>query len=146
MGGPISGETQTWSQELDLTPYSQFGSPAGNWSLVMSSDGEYIYSYSVTWNAQYLRKEKVISLENIERKESHNSIYISGAKTNNLNDINIDIPLNKLVAITGVSGSGKSSLINHTLIPGVNSKLNNSKSIAGVRASALEWYWQNLQN
>ena len=57
MGGPISGETQTWSQELDLTPYSQFGSPAGNWSLVMSSDGEYIYSYSVTWNAQYLRKE-----------------------------------------------------------------------------------------
>ena len=77
--------------------------------------------------AEYLRKEKVISLEKIERKDSNNSIYISEAKTNNLNSINVDIPLNKLVAITGVSGSGKSSLINHTLIPGINSKLNNSK-------------------
>ena len=77
--------------------------------------------------AEYLRKEKVISLEKIERKDSNNSIYISEAKTNNLNSINVDIPLNRLVAITGVSGSGKSSLINHTLIPGINSKLNNSK-------------------
>ena len=77
--------------------------------------------------AEYLRKEKVISLEKIERKDSNNSIYISEAKTNNLNSINVDIPLNKLVAITGVSGSGKSSLINHTLIPGINSKLSNSK-------------------
>ena len=77
--------------------------------------------------AEYLRKERVISLENIERKESNNSIYISEAKTNNLNSINVDIPLNKLVAITGVSGSGKSSLINHTLIPGINSKLSSAK-------------------
>ena len=77
--------------------------------------------------AEYLRKERVISLENIERKESNNSIYISEAKTNNLNSINVDIPLNKLVAVTGVSGSGKSSLINHTLIPGINSKLSSAK-------------------
>ena len=77
--------------------------------------------------AEYLRKERIISLENIERKESNNSIYISEAKTNNLNSINVDIPLNKLVAVTGVSGSGKSSLINHTLIPGINSKLSSAK-------------------
>jgi len=96
-------------------------------SIVAEGNLEAISTSKQSITAQYLRKEKVISLENIERKESHNSIYISGAKTNNLNDINIDIPLNKLVAITGVSGSGKSSLINHTLIPGVNSKLNNSK-------------------
>ena len=95
-------------------------------SIVAEGNLEAISTSKQSITAQYLRKEKVISLENIERKESHNSIYISGAKTNNLNDINIDIPLNKLVAITGVSGSGKSSLINHTLIPGVNSKLNNS--------------------
>ena len=96
-------------------------------SIVAEGSLEDISVSQKSITAQYLRKEKVISLENIERKQSHNSIYISGAKTNNLNDINIDIPLNKLVAVTGVSGSGKSSLINHTLIPGVNSKLNNSK-------------------
>lgn len=96
-------------------------------SIVAEGNLKAISTSKQSITAQYLRKEKVISLESIERKESHNSIYISGAKTNNLNDINIDIPLNKLVAITGVSGSGKSSLINHTLIPGVNSKLNNSK-------------------
>ena len=96
-------------------------------SIVAEGSLEDISASKKSITAQYLRKEKVISLENIERKQSHNSIYISGAKTNNLNDINIDIPLNKLVAVTGVSGSGKSSLINHTLIPGVNSKLNNSK-------------------
>ena len=96
-------------------------------SIVAEGNLEAISTSKQSITAQYLRKEKTISLESIERKESHNSIYISGAKTNNLNDINIDIPLNKLVAITGVSGSGKSSLINHTLIPGVNSKLNNSK-------------------
>ena len=96
-------------------------------SIVAEGNLEAISTSKQSITAQYLRKEKVITLESIERKESHNSIYISGAKTNNLNDINIDIPLNKLVAITGVSGSGKSSLINHTLIPGVNSKLNNSK-------------------
>jgi len=96
-------------------------------SIVAEGSLEDISASKKSITAQYLRKEKVISLENTERKQSHNSIYISGAKTNNLNDINIDIPLNKLVAVTGVSGSGKSSLINHTLIPGVNSKLNNSK-------------------
>ena len=96
-------------------------------SIVAEGNLETIEASKESITAQYLRKEKVISLENIERKQSHNSIYISGAKTNNLNDVNIDIPLNKLVAITGVSGSGKSSLINHTLIPGVNSKLNKSK-------------------
>ena len=96
-------------------------------SIVAEGDLNKITSSKKSITAQYLRKEKEINLKTIERKDSNNSIYISGAKTNNLNDINIDIPLNKLVAITGVSGSGKSSLINHTLIPGVNSKLNSSK-------------------
>ena len=96
-------------------------------SIVAEGDLNKITSSKKSITAQYLRKETEINLKTIERKDSNNSIYISGAKTNNLNDINIDIPLNKLVAITGVSGSGKSSLINHTLIPGVNSKLNSSK-------------------
>ena len=87
--------------------------------------------------AEYLKGEKLIELKEKERKESNNSILISGATTNNLNEVNVDIPLNKIVAVTGVSGSGKSSLINHTLIPGINSKLNNSKLPEKTKFSKL---------
>ncbi len=97
-------------------------------SIVVQGDVKDICKSKESITSQYLRKEREITLEDRDRKDSNHSIYISGAKTNNLNDINVEIPLNKLVAITGVSGSGKSSLINHTLIPGINSKINNQKA------------------
>ena len=97
-------------------------------SIVVQGDIKDICKSKKSITSQYLRKEREITLENKERKDSNQSIYISGAQTNNLNDINVEIPLNKLVAITGVSGSGKSSLINHTLIPGINSKINKQKA------------------
>ena len=97
-------------------------------SIVVQGDIKDICKSKKSITSQYLRKEREITLKNKERKDSTQSIYISGAQTNNLNDINVEIPLNKLVAITGVSGSGKSSLINHTLIPGINSKINNQKA------------------
>jgi len=97
-------------------------------SIVVQGDVKDICKSKKSITSQYLRKEREITLEDRDRKDSNHSIYISGAKTNNLNDINVEIPLNKLVAITGVSGSGKSSLINHTLIPGINSKINNQKA------------------
>jgi len=77
--------------------------------------------------SKYLAKELEISLINKERRDSNKSIFISGAKTNNLKDLTVEIPLNKFVCITGVSGSGKSSLINHTLIPAVQNKLLGTK-------------------
>ena len=97
-------------------------------SIVVQGDIKDICKSKKSITSQYLRKEREITLKNKERKDSNQSIYISGAQTNNLNDINVEIPLNKLVAITGVSGSGKSSLINHTLIPGINSKINKQKA------------------
>ncbi|MBL6819778.1 MAG: excinuclease ABC subunit UvrA [SAR86 cluster bacterium] len=77
--------------------------------------------------SKYLAKELEISLANKERKDSNKSIFISGARTNNLKDLSVEIPLNKFVCITGVSGSGKSSLINHTLIPAVQNKILGTK-------------------
>ncbi|MAM96912.1 MAG: excinuclease ABC subunit A [Gammaproteobacteria bacterium] len=97
-------------------------------SIVVQGDIKDICNSKKSITSKYLRKEKQITLEEKQRINNNQSIYMSGAKTNNLNEINVEIPLNKLVAITGVSGSGKSSLINHTLIPGINEKINNQKA------------------
>jgi len=77
--------------------------------------------------SKYLSKELTIAIKSKKRVEGNKSIFLSGAKTNNLNDVNVDIPLNRFVCITGVSGSGKSSLINHTLIPAVQNKIHGTK-------------------
>ena len=54
----------------------------------------------------------------MEKKDNY--IEIEGAKVHNLKNINLKIPREKLVVITGISGSGKSSLINQTLYPILN--------------------------
>jgi excinuclease ABC subunit A len=59
-------------------------------------------------------------------------ISITGVKTNNLKNITLEIPLNTLTCITGVSGSGKSSLINDTLYPALMNRKMNGKQIEGV--------------
>ena len=63
----------------------------------------------------YLRGEKEINLDRARRVKGNESIKIIGARANNLKNINVEIPLKKLVAITGVSGSGKSSLLYNVL-------------------------------
>ncbi len=70
-----------------------------------------------TITCQYLSGEKEISVPEIRRPGNGKNIELKGANGNNLKDVNIKIPLGKLVCITGVSGSGKSSLINETLYP-----------------------------
>ncbi len=60
---------------------------------------------------QYLRGEKEINLDRTRRHKDNEAIKIIGARANNLKNVNVDIPLRKLVVITGVSGSGKSSLL-----------------------------------
>ena len=59
----------------------------------------------------YLRGDKQINIDRTRRHKEGEAIKIIGARANNLKNINVDIPLRKLVAITGVSGSGKSSLL-----------------------------------
>lgn len=60
---------------------------------------------------EYLRGEKKIEIPDKRRRQNHGSLKIKGAKVNNLKNINVEIPLGRLVGISGVSGSGKSSLL-----------------------------------
>ena len=64
---------------------------------------------------QYLSGKKKIPVPETRREGNGKSLRIRGAKENNLKNIDVDIPLGKLVCVTGVSGSGKSSLINEIL-------------------------------
>ena len=64
---------------------------------------------------QYLSGKKKIPVPETRREGNGKSLRICGAKENNLKNIDVDIPLGKLVCVTGVSGSGKSSLINEIL-------------------------------
>ena len=79
-----------------------------------------------TITADYLNDVKKIEIPKKIRSGNGNRIKLHGCKGNNLKNINVEFPLGKMIAVTGVSGSGKSSLINETLYPILNSKIYNS--------------------
>ena len=81
---------------------------------------------------KYLSGELKIEVPEKRRKGNGLKISIKGAKENNLKNVNVDIPLNKLVVVTGVSGSGKSSLINEVLYKKLASEIYKSKVVPGA--------------
>ncbi|QVK21123.1 excinuclease ABC subunit UvrA [Mycoplasmatota bacterium] len=80
---------------------------------------------------KYLSKEMKIDIPSKRRKLSNKKIVIKGAKENNLKNINVTIPLGVLTVVTGVSGSGKSSLINEILYKGVARQIYKRKDLPG---------------
>lgn len=83
--------------------------------VAQGSPEEFMKLPSVT--ADYLAHRKTIEIPRKRRKGNGNALILKGATGNNLKNINIKIPLGVFLCVTGVSGSGKSSLINETLYP-----------------------------
>lgn len=75
----------------------------------------------------YLSGKKKIPLPSERRKGNGNSLVVKGAEENNLNKINVKIPLGTFTCVTGVSGSGKSSLVNEVIYKTLANKLNRAK-------------------
>lgn len=80
--------------------------------------------------ALYLRKDKIIPVPRLRRKQTGRFLEIKGARKNNLKNIDIKIPLGIFTCITGVSGSGKSSLVAETLYPAMMHYLYHSSHAA----------------
>ncbi|HPM01501.1 MAG TPA: excinuclease ABC subunit UvrA [Candidatus Cloacimonadota bacterium] len=88
-----------------------------------------------------LRKKKAKKELIDEVKNASNDYFlkIRGARQNNLKNIDVDIPLGMFVCITGVSGSGKSSLINQILYPAAAKQLNRANPVIGIHDSISGW-------
>jgi excinuclease ABC subunit A len=79
--------------------------------------------------AQFLRYEKDIAIPETRNPGRGASLRLLGARGHNLKNVDLEIPLGTFTCVTGVSGSGKSSLINHTLVPILDRHIYGSKTV-----------------
>ena len=94
-------------------------------NIVASGSVEEILRSTQSITSQYLNRYRSIPIPIERRKGKKNQFLImKGINTNNLKNVNLKIPLGTFTAVTGVSGSGKSSLINESLLKAVGKKLN----------------------
>ena len=80
---------------------------------------------------KYLSRKEIIPINSTRRIGNGKFISIKGAKENNLKNLDVDIPLGLFTCVTGVSGSGKSSMINQVLYKGLNGIVNRKQTFAG---------------
>ncbi len=100
--------------------------------IVYSGDVDGILKCENSITGQYLSGKKKVEVPESRRKGNGKKLQIIGARQNNLKNINVDIPLGEFVCVTGVSGSGKSSLINEILYKKLSVELNRAKHVAGA--------------
>jgi excinuclease ABC subunit A len=86
---------------------------------------------------QYLSGKRSIEVPKKRRKGNGKFLKVKGAAENNLKNINVDFPLGKFICVTGVSGSGKSSLVNEILYKSLHAKVNRAKERAGKHKDIL---------
>lgn len=105
--------------------------------IVFSGDMKNLEKCKNSLTSDYLFGRKSIPVPKKRRKGNGEFLEILGAKENNLKNVDVKIPLGTFTCVTGVSGSGKSSLINDTLLAVLSNKLNHAKTISGAHKKVL---------
>ena len=103
--------------------------------IVCAGDIDEIKACENSITGQYLSGKKIIPIPKKRRKGNGKSLKIKGAAANNLKKVDIDIPLGTFTCVTGVSGSGKSSLVNEVIYKSLSAKLSRSNVRPGESAS-----------
>ena len=112
---------------IDIGP----GAGVNGGNVVAAGSIEDICACPESMTGQYLSGKRFIPVPERRREGSGKSLMIRGAAENNLKNIDVEIPLGKLICVTGVSGSGKSSLINEILYKTLAAEKNRAKTRPG---------------
>ena len=99
--------------------------------IVCTGDVETIKRCENSVTGQYLSGRRAVPVPGTRRRGSGKFLEIVGAEENNLKKINVKIPLGEFVCVTGVSGSGKSSLVNEIVYKTLARELNRAKTVSG---------------
>lgn len=120
---------QETMEEADLLVDMGPGAGEHGGYVVAVDTPEGIKTHPKSITGQYLSGKLAIDIPQTRRKGKKRSVTIRGARGNNLQKVSVELPLGKFICVTGVSGSGKSSLINQTLYPAMARALFGSKLV-----------------
>ena len=112
---------------VDIGP----GAGVNGGNIIFSGTVDKLLKCRSSITGQYLSGRKKIDVPKKRRGGNGHTLTIHGAKEHNLRNIDVDIPLGKLVCVTGVSGSGKSSLVNEIIYKHLAGKLNRARIKSG---------------
>ena len=103
--------------------------------VVFTGTPEELYKCKNSITADYLTGRKKIPVPEKRRAGNGKTLRIIGAAENNLKNLTVELPLGEFICVTGVSGSGKSSLVNDIIYMALANELNRAKTIAGKYSS-----------